>query len=84
MDINFKEAITSLKISQDVRMTLKRPSTAPPPSEREINRILASFSAKNRMTVRNIVKATIAKAVKNKTAKAKKRRNVQTRRNGRR
>ena len=61
-------------------MSLKRPSTAPSASEREINRMLATFSAKNRMTVRNIVKATIAKAVKNKTAKAKKRRNVQTRR----
>jgi len=61
-------------------MSLKRASTAPPLSDREINRILATFSAKNHMTVRNIVKATIAKAVKNKTLKAKKKRNVQTRR----
>jgi hypothetical protein len=49
-------------------------------SGREVNRLLGTFSAKNRMTVRNIVKATIARAVKNKTLKAKKRRNVQTRR----
>ena len=61
-------------------MSLKRPSTAPLASEREVNRMLATFSAKNRMAVRNVVKATIAKALKNKTAKAKKRRNVQTRR----
>jgi hypothetical protein len=41
-----------------------------------VNRLLASFSAKNRMTLRNIVKSTIAKATakaaRNKTANVKK------------
>ena len=57
-------------------MSSKRPSTAPSVSGREVNRMLASFSAKNRMTLRNIVKATIAKAIKNKTAKANKKANA--------
>ena len=61
-------------------MSLKRASTAPAGSQREINRMLSTFSAKNRMTVRNIIKATLQKAVRNKTLKTKKRRNTQTRR----
>ena len=60
-------------------MTLKRPSTAQEASYREVNRIFGTSSAKNRMILRNKLLA-LAMNGKNKTLKANKRRNTQTRR----
>jgi hypothetical protein len=65
-------------------MTLSktRPSTAPPATGNRTNIRLAAYQTNQQLALRNVIRKTISKALKNKstTAKAKKRQNRQTRR----